>query len=511
MLVALLLLVIFLATSIGVIANEKGSTVVGTITADTYVSERNTIYELEVQTEFKKGVKEFIMDFLGISTESQLMSFLGITDESLIRADRASFLLDCFRRAGISAEKILSFSNYIRNVIDPNEVLYPDEGITKEELKGIVGLWAFFCDEGDPYTNDEGVVVVPLIFNPSAHILKLFNYKLYASVFDELVSNTMLTIDEIAKVLYEIIHLSNNNSSNVITRKDFVTIFRSSSYLVSMLYDFREKGGTLPQARLLGELVYQTGSELNDMLNKNGIDYILNMFGFSSPLPSLAEDPRYAGKITDTNILEALSRLNDIRDLITSNKELMKFVVITAVESMLKIENASFEGIARVKTPGNIAPEHHKYASMISFSRSLNLGIQKGYSISEINNNELLTQKLTSIMTVSQGIDTPFTDESEKTKFEQSLSTEIANNLAAIKGVNERFSHIMNAAEIASLTEAELTILGEYYEILTDYTGTVLGLYENLLSTIFVNSVLNLYLQAQDLFYNTEADSNSAQ
>ncbi|HQC54661.1 MAG TPA: hypothetical protein PKX91_02940 [Clostridia bacterium] len=534
MLVALVLLAIFLATSIGVIANEKGTEVAGTITADNYTSERNTIYEIEVQNRFKSDIKNFVKDLFGVTNDRTLLWALagffgvdtssegnGLFDEtyqitskgqSIVNHNRASFLLDCFRRAGISAEKALSFSNYLSNLVNPEEVFDFDNIENKEDFKGIVGVILFFYDEGEPLindegepvTNDEGEVIKQLVFNP----LKLLNYDVYAVAFQEIVDNTMLTVDELAKILYEVIYAGNDDKSDVISRDDFVTIFRISSSLVAMINDFKDNGGTLPQARLLGELAYQSGSELNEILEINGIDYLLNAFGFSSPLPSLVNDPRYSDRINDANILGSLARLEEIRNLIMANKELTKFCIFTATESLLKIENTTFEGIARVKTPGSINPEYHKYMSMISFSRSLHFGLQKGYELTEIKTSDGLANKLAEIMTISKAIDMPFNDDAEQTAFKLSLSSQITDYIAAVDGVYEKFSYIKNATEVTALTENELMELAGYYDVLTDYTGPVLDVYENLLSTVFVNSILNMYLQVQDVFYNKEPSTN---
>jgi hypothetical protein len=77
-----------------------------------------------------------------------------------------------------------------------------------------------------------------------------------------------------------------------------------------------------------------------------------------------------------------------------------------------------------------------------------------------------------------------------------------------VDGVYEKFSYIKNATEVTALTENELMELAGYYDVLTDYTGPVLDVYENLLSTVFVNSILNMYLQVQDVFYNKEPSTN---
>lgn len=483
LLIALLMLIVFLATSIGIMANEKGTKIKGEINADNYVATRSTYYKLEVQNEFKEGIKEFVLDFFGLE------------DPSLISNAGTSSVLDAFRKSSISAEKALSFSRYVKDLVDPEEVWDLENVQTKKDFRGFLAVYAFFCDiEETEQENEEGEKIKKLVFNPSKYILDIFNFDMYSEAVTEIVDNTMLTIDEIAKIFYEIMYGESKEEN--ITRKDFVAIFRTFSYLTTMLQEFREKGGTLPQARLLGEFIYQSGSEIDEMINRKGVDYILNAFGVNAPLPSLLDDPKYSGKIEDPSILEAISLLEDIRKLVKENNALIKFLIISGTESMMKIENASFEGIARVETPGDISPLHHKYHSMISFSRSIYNGFKKGMAQSEIKDVQTLKSRLTTMLVTSRSIDTPFATEEEKSKYELEVSGEVDKYVTAVYGVYENFGEIKDAAQIKELENIEL--LDKYYEDLTDYSGTVLGVYKNLISTVFVNSAINLFLQMQD-------------
>lgn len=484
--IASVLLIAFLFSVIGIIAEKTKSEPVGTVTAENYSSVLPTIYTLEVQNEFKSGIREFIMDFL------------GLTDTNLISLDSGKELLSCFRDAGISGEKALSLSRYLKDIVDPSDVFDLENAQNKEDLRGVFALIAFFSDVEISIEEGTGREIKKLVFNPEKYIMNIFDLDMYLSAMSEITDNTMLTFDEIARIGYEII-FAQSQSSELIDRDEFVTVFRSMIYLSSLLTEFNSNGGSMTQARLISELIYQSGSEMNAILLERGIDAILNSFGFSSPFPSLALDPQYS-EIMQEEWIAALDKLDEVRELVTTSRDTTEFTLVMIINSMINIENMGLEGIARSQAEATENPRTYLYLSMISISRSLTKGLEKGYLESEtIKDKMQLASGLASIVTQAMSIETGFESETEMQQYEQEKYDEIILYLATVEAVQTEFNGIYSIEDASSLSEAQINSLSESYDTFSQNSSTFYDGFNSIFSTIFVNTALNLYLQAYDL------------
>lgn len=491
--ISFLVLICFLSVVIGVIANSPESATSGYITAENYTPVRETFYSIEVQNEFKVGIKEFIMDFLGIK------------DISIISIEGAASLLTCFRQAGISGEKALSFSRYVRNIVDPDDVMDLENANTKEDLKGIFALLAFFSDVEVHVDELTGKEIKTLIFNPEKYILNIFSVGMYSNAITAITDNTMLTFDEIARLAYEILLSDNSEGRGILPREDFVTVFRSFIYLGTIVADFRNNGGTMTQARLISELIYQSGSEMSAILDARGIDSIMEYFGFSSPLPSLAFDPKYSDIVEGTEWFEAISKLEDVRELVQRGEEIARFFFFMSINSMINIENLGLEGIARAQAEGTENPDIYLYLSMISLSRSLTSGLEVAYSENDtIKTKEILSDELSLLLVEAKSIDKPFENELDMQNFRENTRTQLTSFLVTIQDVFSEYGNIDSVKQMEELSAEEVEILKGYYTIFTENGDTYYDSFNSLLSTVFVNTALNMYLKAYDLMIGVD-------
>lgn len=492
-LISFLLMISLLSIMLGVISKGSKNTPLGTITAENYVSERQTLYSLETQTDFKIGIKEFILDFLGLK------------DPSLISSDGAEQLLNCFRRAGISGEKALSFSNYLRDLVNPDEVLDFENAANKEDLKGIFALIAFFSDVDTRIDEQSGQELKVLIFNPEKYIMNIFDINMYSSALGSITNNTMLTYDEIAKIVYEIFFSESMSTSTSIEREDFVTIFQTYIYLGTLLTDFKQNGGTMTQARLISELIFQSGTELKEIIDENGVEELMNAMGFSSPFPSLAEDPKFLDLVEGTDWIDAIEKLDEIRSLVQDNQNIAKFMINLAVNSMTGIENIAFEGLARAEAEETENPQIYLYLSMISFSKTLKEALDIAYLDNLIiNDNEDLSNNLSLLLTRAKGIDQPFENEDEANAYNSNTFNELLLFLQTLDGITTDFSGVVSVEMVNDLSQENVLRLENYYTIFDAYDDKFTDSFSSVISTIFVNSALNLYLQAYELMVGIE-------
>lgn len=484
--IATILLIAFLFSVIGVIAEKTKSEPLGTVTAENYSSVLPTLYTLEVQNEFKSGIREFIMDFL------------GLTDTGLISLDSGKELLAAFRNAGISGEKALSLSRYLKNLVDPSEVFDLENAENKEDLRGVFALIAFFSDVEISIEEGTGREIKKLVFNPEKYIMNIFDLNMYLDAVAQITDNTMLTQDEIARIAYGIF-FQQSQSNDLINRDEFVTVFRSLIYLSSLLSDFDNNGGSMTQARLISELIYQSGSEMNTILLDRGVDAILNSLGFSSPFPSLALNPLYSD-IVQEEWINALNKLDDVRELVSSNRDTAEFTIVMMVNAMLNIENMGLEGIARSQAEEVENPRTYLYLSMISISRSITKGLEKGFFESEtIKDKAQLASRLSSALTQARSIETGFENETEMLQFAQLKYDEIILYLYTVETVEMEFNEIYSIDDALLLSEAQIDSLSEAYDTFSQNSATFYEGFNSIFSTIFVNTALNLYLQAYDL------------
>jgi hypothetical protein len=492
-LISFLLMISLLSVMLGVISESSKKTPLGTITAENYVPERQTLYALETQNEFKIGIKEFILDFLGLK------------DPSLISSAGAEKLLNCFRRAGISGEKALSFSNFLRNIVDPDEVLDLQNADNKEDLKGIFALLAFFSDVETRIDEQSGQELKVLIFNPEKYIMNIFDTNIYSAGFISITNNTMLTYDEIAKIIFEVFFSESLSTETSIEREDFVAIFQTYIYLGSLLSDFKQNGGTMTQARLISELIFQSGTELKEIIDENGIEELMNFIGFASPFPSLADDPKFLELVEGTDWIEAIEKLDEIRSVVQDNQNTARFMITLAVNSMIGIENMAFESLARAQAEETENPQIYLYLSMISFSRTLKQALNIAYQDNLlIKNNEDLANNLALLLTRARGIDQPFGSEEEANIYEVNAFNELLLFLDTVEDVFSDFSGVSSIEMINDLSQENVLILENYYSVFIDYDDKFTDSFNSVISTIFVNSALNLYLQAYELMVGIE-------
>ncbi|MBO5776063.1 MAG: hypothetical protein J6R35_01675, partial [Clostridia bacterium] len=322
----------------------------GVLEVNDVVKSDSINYSLEAETAFKSDVSVMLSKML----TSFFDTIEGIDDPTVtIRNSHiiSSPLISIFSKAAIPTDKLLAFGEYLKS-IDSDDA--------------IMRIWFYFIR---PTENPDGTVSWG--FANSEQLADFLVGKVdFMYAIRDIVYKTALTAEEAGRLIYELMSLfADEDQQSVLsqfTRGNFVRLFVSATTIYESYLQFNLVGGTLAEARTLGELAFQMGAELQDMINGIGIDTLLDALWLKNNVN--IEDAKLREFLSQAGIDDsALADIERANESAIAGIKLPDFVIYFLEEALLSFGNAPFEALAMYhQNEGGAENDYYMYLYKIS-------------------------------------------------------------------------------------------------------------------------------------------------
>ncbi len=362
------LFVIALITSVVIIHNKNDSEVLGVITPEAYNNTQNVIYTSEDRKSLSNLTNSFFTNFL-----EQEESFKAFNGEKVI---------EIFEKSNISSEKALLFLSFVES-------------------------------------------------NKEFTISKLMQKGFKVSLENDFLKQIPISPQDISKLAYNsFVILAGEDGSNyeILGQKGFNVLFTDVIYATTLLDKFLKSGGSLVEANILGEVLYQVGSDLDDLINEIGLDIIVDLLipkattSYFNEDTLLAIQSRLEG--TETNIDNILENINTTRDILTTSEKAIKIGLKLFTNLCLTLPNNLFQNYYNY-TKQTHPKEAYLGLSFIDFANGLSVAKALTYSELPYANDGEFINGLAYIFTENRVLENKFTNEDERTTYYNSIKSDL--------------------------------------------------------------------------------------
>lgn len=489
------ILIIALIVACVLVSIKPKSEYKGVLEVDEVIKTDNVLYSLETEKQFRGDVGDFLEKMLAsfferFEIEGEKIDFdVEIKNSSIV----ANPLLSIFSKAAIPSDKLLNFSSYLK-------------GLNTDDA--VVEIWLFLIKiEEDP--NGEGYVAR---FSTPAELAEIFTGKVNLTyAINEMVANTALTAEEAGRLLYELVYyfadLEQQEVLASIGRASFVSIFVSITTIYEAYAEFSLVGGTLTEARMLGELAYETGAKLDELIESHGVQTLLTALWLNSD--NVVDDSKlkdFIGSINnpgvDSNVSGEVdtSNLADIQAVNNALKQginVAEFAIYFARTTLMEVGNAPFEHLANFYANESDNSEYYLYLHQITLARAIASGIddalEKGSVITE---KEDLIEKLANFKLTVEEVEAPIDDHATRVNEIKAYLREYFDTIYAL---SNEFEGVIDVEDVANLNAEERNKLIGYSTTLTDinYNELMIGA-DSLASTLLINITFNIMSQVME-------------
>ena len=489
------ILIIALIVACVLVSIKPKSEYKGVLEVDEVIKTDNVLYSLETEKQFRGDVGDFLEKmlesfFVRFEIDGEKVDFdVEIKNASII----ANPLLSIFSKAAIPSDKLLNFSSYLK-------------GLNTDDA--VVEIWLFLIKiEEDP--NGEGYVAR---FSTPAELAEIFTGKVNLTyAINEMVANTALTAEEAGRLLYELVYyfadVEQQEVLASIGRASFVSIFVSITTIYEAYAEFSLVGGTLTEARMLGELAYETGAKLDELIESHGVQTLLTALWLNSD--NVVDDSKlkdFIGSINnpggDSNVSGEVdtSNLADIQAVNNALKQginVAEFAIYFARTTLMEVGNAPFEHLANFYANESDNSEYYLYLHQITLARAIASGIddalEKG---SDITEKEDLIEKLANFKLTVEEVEAPIDDHATRVNEIKAYLREYFDTIYAL---SNEFEGVIDVEDVANLNAEERNKLIGYSTTLTDinYNELMIGA-DSLASTLLINITFNIMSQVME-------------
>ena len=480
MLAVATILVIVLIVACVLVSIKPKSDYKGVLKVEDVLKEDSIIYSLETENQFKQDVSVMLENIFA-SFFDTIEEFEGARIEINNSSAIATPLLNIFSKAAIPSDKLLNFSAYLK-------------GINTDDA--VMSIWLFFIKaEEQPDGTYTGRFATP------SELAGIFTGEVdFAYAINDIVENTALTAEEVGRLLYELIFNFASSEQqavlNSIGRGSFVSLFVSTTTIYEAYAEFSLVGGSLTEARMLGEIAYEMGSELDGLIADHGVNALLTALWLdgnnSIDDTKLKEFLGSAGVDTST-----LADIDDVNNALRAIINVAEFTLYFARTTLMEVGNAPFEYLATYYANEKENIDNYLYMHQITLSRALVKGmadaLNKGGLITD---EETLIDKLANLKLTVEGLEVAIEDPATRLVEIKSGFREYLN---VIKALNSEFGGIESVADLNALNQNEMQKLIEYSAFLNDfnYHELMIGA-DNLSSTLIINITFNIMSQVMD-------------
>ncbi len=489
------ILIIALIVACVLVSIKPKSEYKGVLEVDEVIKTDNVLYSLETEKQFKGDVGDFLEKMLAsffdrFEIDGEKIDFdVEIKNSSIV----ANPLLSIFSKAAIPSDKLLNFSSYLK-------------GLNTDDA--VVEIWLFLIKiEEDP--NGEGYVAR---FSTPAELAEIFTGKVNLTyAINEMVANTALTAEEAGRLLYELVYyfadVEQQEVLASIGRASFVSIFVSITTIYEAYAEFSLVGGTLTEARMLGELAYETGANLDELIESHGVQTLLTALWLNSD--NVVDDSKlkdFIGSINnpggDSNVSGEVdtSNLADIQAVNNALKQginVAEFAIYFARTTLMEVGNAPFEHLANFYANESDNSEYYLYLHQITLARAIASGIDDALAKgSVITEKEDLIEKLANFKLTVEEVEAPIDDHATRVNEIKAYLREYFDTIYAL---SNEFEGVIDVEDVANLNAEDRNKLIGYSTTLTDinYNELMIGA-DSLASTLLINITFNIMSQVME-------------
>ncbi len=447
----------------------------GVLTSADVVQETSVYYSVETEGEFKQDVTRFLNNVLS----SFIDSIYELKDVEITvpgSSNVSTPLINIFSKSAIPSDKLLNFGEYLKN-------LDTDDAVTK--------TWLFLIElEEQP----DGKLKAR--FSTPSELAQKFTTEVnFGYAVTDLVAHTALTAEESGRLLYELaVIFADDEQREVLTtvgRQNLVDIFVSTTTVYEAYATFSLEGGTLRDARLIGELSYELGARLDEIINEVGISKLLLAIMLSED--KVTDNGKLAEFLTEAGVdASTLADMLEVKEAFSRGVELAEFVVYFMRTTLMEVGNSPFEHLAIYYEGEKANLEHYLYMYQLSLSRAVKKGMDYAFQAGTIiKNEEELVTALANFKLSSEDVSTDIGNKEERL---EQLKGEFKEYLDHVTALAEGFESVVTVEDIATLSEAGVALLKEHSYFLNDfnYNGLTTGT-EDLLTTLILNMTFNVF------------------
>lgn len=474
--IATILIIVLVAMCI-VVSIKPKEDFKGVLDPNEVTKTEGVIYSLETENEFKRDLSDFLENVLSAFFNT-VEDFKGTSIEINNSAAVSVPLMNIFSKAGIPSDKLLNFSEYLKTL---------DMGDAMTEF------WLFIIRVDElPDGSYEGRFATP------AELAEIFTGKVdFGYAINDIVENTALTAEEVGRLMYELIYtFAEADQREVLTsvgRASFVSLFVSATTIYEAYVEFSLVGGSLQEARILGELAYEMGAELDGLIKNHGVQTLLTALWLNGDKA-----------IDDTELKEFLasagvdsSTLVDVDEVNTALRagiNVAEFAIYFARTILMEVGNAPFEYLATYLAGEKENAEEYLYMHQITLSRAIATGIDDALDEGNvIKNKEKLIEGLANFKLTIEQTAVEIADTSARVA---ELKTYFSEYFDVVYEFNTKYADIEKIEDLSTLSAQELVELEELSKKLNNfnYQDMTVGM-DNLASTILVNITFNIMSQ----------------
>lgn len=474
------ILVIALLVACVLVSIKPKSSYEGVLDAGEILKTENVVYSLETENQFRQDVSVLLENIIA-SFFNTIEDFQGTRIDINNSSAISNPLLSIFSKAGIPSDKLLNFSSYLKN-LDTDDA--------------VISTWLFFIRVDE---QPDGTYVGR--FATPTELAEIFTGKVdFAYAIDDVVKNTALTAEEVGRLIYELTYnFAGSEQQEVlksIGRADFVSLFVSTTTIYEAYVEFSLAGGSLKEARMLGELAYEMGAKLDELIESHGVRALL--------VALLLDD---SATIDDTNLKEFLtsagvdtSTLADVTEVNTALRagiNLAEFALYFARTALLEVGNEPFEYLANYYAQEKENADHYLYMHQLTLSRALVKGIDDALAKGGLlTTKEELIDKLATFKLTVEEVELDVANPDQRLS---ELKVYFREYLDVMYALNSEFNNVLEVEDVATLSPEQLQSLVEKSSFLTDFNYNELTIgADNLASTIIINITFNIMSQAME-------------
>ncbi|MBQ8178509.1 MAG: hypothetical protein IJ033_04870 [Clostridia bacterium] len=475
MLVVAAILVIVLLVATILVSIKPKTDYKGVLDYDKVVKTDSVIYSLETENTFKAHVSKFLENMLASFFDS-MEGFEGARPTIKNSSAISTPILTIFSKSAIPSDKLLNFGEYLRNMNTDDAVM---------------DIWLFFIK---PVENPDGTVNGRFATNAELAEMLLGEVDFGYAITD-VVENTALTAEEVGRVLYELIYVLGDEEQQALLgsvgRGSFVNLFVATTTIYEGYLEFSLSGGTLSEARVLGELAFEMGAELDALIDEVGVPTILGALYLNS---NTAVDNSALKKfLTQSGVdTSTLADVDEVNTALRAGINLSEFSLYFLRTALMEMGNQPFESLSIYYSGEKENARDYLYMYHVSLARAVAKGIDSALSSGTIiKDKDSLIQGLANFKLTAEEVAGDIANPDAR---KSELREYFASYLDALESLNSGFSSVESVEDIALLSASDYQKLQELSAFMVDFNYNELTVgTDELLSTLCINVAFNVF------------------
>lgn len=475
-------------------------------------------YSLEAEKEFKGYISRFLETVLAGFIRLTFQDFEFDDDNLPVEINNSSAVSDplitLYANAGIPAEKLISLGKVLAG--------FSVDEVADAEMDTIL----FFLDFGEYNEGDTGTIATasycsvcetivdtretedekcPVCGAPTEKKKFVLGYASpeqlalragaldFGAVYSDFVGATMLTKEEGARIVYELIYMLQDEAGKKIVsamgRTRFSNLVVSAAALTESYYGFRSGGGSLIEARATAALAYELGDMLKKVASEVGADTLLETFGLTGAemtdemMNYLEENGINTDELADFESMNAALREAD---------KVAHFLLYSMTETLLSTDTPLFDALY-YEFNAETEAEREDYGDLFAVlaAKCVAAGLKTAYSETALTDASAAAQAFADVFEKIAAL-----EENAAASVGREELEKLFND---VESVAERFSDIRDVGGIRALDASERARIREfadYVESLTAEGKIRIPGADTFASTIFANLTFRLFATA---------------